>query len=306
MFFFQTFKETKVQVKVLAVVLLLVVVTGAASYRATTHRTVLQQQARIESLERQNRRLEALLTEREQEKNEMMALADSRWEELADELRVKERQLDQLWEAIGKEAPRPRRRRALSGSRAGRVRRSPEVRKQYGHLDQQIKKNSTEIRRLRWAALEYRVSQLAGAVKARLDAVPSLWPCEGELNSKFGPRYHPVYGTGRLHSGVDVTAPYGTAIRATAGGTVISAKYMSGYGNTLEIDHGRGLTTVYAHCRQLLAQKGDRVEKGQVIAEVGTTGVATGPHVHYEVNRNGQPVDPEPYMRHRRLTLAGF
>lgn len=116
------------------------------------------------------------------------------------------------------------------------------------------------------------------------------------VSSAFGYRVHPIYGSVRLHTGVDLSAGSGTPIRAAAGGTVVTAGWMGGYGNAVVIDHGGGQATLYAHQSAMNVRQGQEVEKGQTIGRVGCTGSCTGPHLHYEVRLNGKPVDPSPYL----------
>jgi murein DD-endopeptidase MepM/ murein hydrolase activator NlpD len=128
----------------------------------------------------------------------------------------------------------------------------------------------------------------------RLAAVPSIMPSTGHLSSLFSKgRRHPVLRITRPHRGIDIAAPVGEPILAPAGGRVVFAGWKSGgYGNTVEIDHGFGYLTRFAHASRVLVRRGDVVERGQTIAEVGATGLVTGPHLHYEVEVNGQQVDP--------------
>src|SRR5262249_14059545 len=107
---------------------------------------------------------------------------------------------------------------------------------------------------------------------------------------------HPIYGDSRLHTGADLAATTGTPIHAAAAGDVISAGWLGGYGNATIIDHGGGIATLYGHQSALLVAAGQHVEKGQVIGRVGRTGSCTGPHLHFEVRVNGNPVDPMPYL----------
>jgi murein DD-endopeptidase MepM/ murein hydrolase activator NlpD len=117
-------------------------------------------------------------------------------------------------------------------------------------------------------------------------------PCDGPITSGFGIRYHPILHRRKMHTGVDFGAGYGAPIRAAAGGTVILAHYTSGYGNCVIIDHGNGVTTLYGHCSDILVSRDQVVSQGSVIAHVGATGMATGPHLHFEVRHNGTPVRP--------------
>jgi murein DD-endopeptidase MepM/ murein hydrolase activator NlpD len=117
-------------------------------------------------------------------------------------------------------------------------------------------------------------------------------PSDGRRTSGFGYRMHPILGRRRMHTGVDFGASYGSAIRAAASGVVILAQYNHGYGNCIIIDHGNNTTTLYGHASALLVSEGQTVQAGQVIARVGSTGLSTGPHLHFEVRRNGVPVSP--------------
>lgn len=120
----------------------------------------------------------------------------------------------------------------------------------------------------------------------------SVLPVAGHVTSGFGLRTDPFTGTLQEHDGLDVGAPEGTAIRATADGVVRSAGPRGGYGNAVEVDHGNGLTTLYGHASELLVSPGDTVRAGQEIARVGSSGRSTGAHLHFEVRVGGRPVDP--------------
>ncbi|HZD60380.1 MAG TPA: peptidoglycan DD-metalloendopeptidase family protein [Anaerolineae bacterium] len=117
-------------------------------------------------------------------------------------------------------------------------------------------------------------------------------PTAGSITSKFGWRFHPILKYYRLHAGIDFRASSGTPIHAARGGTVILAGWKGGYGNTVVISHGDGLTTLYAHNSRVAVRVGQHVRQGQVISYSGSTGLATGPHLHFEVRLNGNPVDP--------------
>jgi murein DD-endopeptidase MepM/ murein hydrolase activator NlpD len=117
-----------------------------------------------------------------------------------------------------------------------------------------------------------------------------------DITSHFGNRLDPFIGRLALHAGIDFRAPTGTRVVATAPGTVITAGKSGGYGNMVEIDHGNGITTRYAHLSSILVNTGDRVEKGDAVARSGSTGRSTGPHLHYEVRLNGKAVDPMRFL----------
>lgn len=121
-------------------------------------------------------------------------------------------------------------------------------------------------------------------------------PVVGPITSDFGYRTHPVLGTRRFHAGTDFGAPTGAPIFAADSGTVIAAEWYGGYGNTVIIDHGNGLTTLYGHCSELYVTVGQGVQRGQTIAAVGSTGLSTGPHLHFEVRQQGEPVEPLAYL----------
>lgn len=128
-----------------------------------------------------------------------------------------------------------------------------------------------------------------------------LWPLPGYDSPNgdygFGGRTNPINGRWEVHRGMDIPAPRGTTVRAAAGGVVITAKYLNSYGNAVIIDHGNGLSTVYAHNSKLLVSAGDVVSSGQAISQVGSTGDSTGNHLHFEVRINGQYTNPIPYVK---------
>ena len=114
--------------------------------------------------------------------------------------------------------------------------------------------------------------------------------------SPYGYRIHPILGYRKLHTGIDIAVGYGVPIHSSAAGTVIYAAWMGGYGNVIIVDHGDGLSTLYAHQSSLAVGNGTRVTRGQTVGYVGSTGFSTGPHLHFEVRVNGNPVDPMGYL----------
>ncbi|MEM9568210.1 MAG: peptidoglycan DD-metalloendopeptidase family protein [Cyanobacteria bacterium P01_E01_bin.34] len=123
-----------------------------------------------------------------------------------------------------------------------------------------------------------------------------IHPVSGPVTSPYGWRTHPVYRTRRLHTGIDYGVAVGTPVHAADSGTILYSGWYGGYGYTVIINHGGGLTTLYAHNSRLFVSKDQHVAKGQQVAGAGSTGLSTGPHVHFEVRKNGQPVDPGAYL----------
>ncbi|HPQ80939.1 MAG TPA: M23 family metallopeptidase [bacterium] len=126
-------------------------------------------------------------------------------------------------------------------------------------------------------------------------SLPSIWPAQGWVTSEFGVR-RGWGGRSRIHEGIDIAAPVGTPIKAPGDGIVTFTGYDRGYGQTVRIDHGYGITTVYAHCSSFYVTEGQRVKRGMMIAAIGNTGRSTGPHLHYEVRVDGVPVNPMLYV----------
>jgi murein DD-endopeptidase MepM/ murein hydrolase activator NlpD len=169
-----------------------------------------------------------------------------------------------------------------------------------------VARRSAEVR-VDLSALIRRANLLASSFKeaadslafhsARLAATPSIMPTQGWLTSAFSSmRSHPILHLARPHEGIDVTAPMGSPIEAPAAGVVTDAGWETGYGHTITINHGFGIVTKFAHASKLLVKTGQRVSRGQRIALVGNSGLATGPHLHYEVHVNGRPVNPLKYV----------
>ncbi len=135
-----------------------------------------------------------------------------------------------------------------------------------------------------------------GELQDKLSHVPSIWPTQGYITSGFGWRRHPITGKREFHYGYDIAnRPYTTVV-ATADGVVASVKRWGGYGNTIEIDHGYGFSTRYAHLARVYVQRGQKVKRGQKIAAMGSTGFVTGTHLHYEVRVLGRAVNPINYF----------
>lgn len=187
---------------------------------------------------------------------------------------------------------------------------------QKSEFEKAAQSQKTMINRLRLdhAALEAAEEQLAKdsdniaiLIQKRLGVVnPGLnwrrgkgvlsYPSDGILTSGFGYRVHPILGYARFHSGLDFGIDYGAPIRAAAAGKVLFAGWYGGYGQTIILDHGNNVTTLYGHTSEIFVSEGQTVQRGQTIGAVGSTGLSTGPHLHFEVRLSSEPVDPTEYL----------
>ena len=153
------------------------------------------------------------------------------------------------------------------------------------------------LRRVRFE--QQSLAEIEAAVKqqeSRLQNMPSIWPVQGWVGSGYGYRRDPFTGRREMHPGFDIVAPGGTTVVASAAGHVIFAGWKPGWGRCVEIDHGSGIRTFYAHCRSLGVKNGDNVLRGDAVATVGNSGRSTGTHLHYGVLARGNWVDPGNYV----------
>ncbi len=173
---------------------------------------------------------------------------------------------------------------------------------------QQVKQSLDEFYALRTQAMSGKIARalengadpnlVTGLTDwTQLADVPTMWPVEGRVTSSFGERVDPFNGEGEFHTGIDISAPSGTPVRATGDGIVEMAGLESGYGRQVVIDHGHGVKTTYGHLSAISVLGGQSVTRGQVVGYVGRTGRATGPNLHYEVRINNVPVNPHKYLR---------
>ncbi len=170
----------------------------------------------------------------------------------------------------------------------------------------QLEKDSKGIGELiqqKVAAMQQKLAEEARERARRGEAVAIVLgtgqfalPSVAEVSSSFGWRMHPILGYQKFHAGMDFGADYGSPIMAADRGVVIFAGWYGGYGNAVIIDHGNGLTTLYGHSEELYVVEGQTVQRGQAIAAVGSTGLSTGPHLHFEVRRDGEPIDPAQFL----------
>lgn len=169
---------------------------------------------------------------------------------------------------------------------------NPDLESVQGHLSRvalAIEERSQQMNRLESAVVEVRALRLT---------LPTTAPIsDGYHSSDYGARRDPFDGRAAFHAGIDFVAPYGTRFMSAAAGVVVSTRRLPDYGNVIEIDHGNGIHTLYAHASKIIVQVGELVLKGQTIGEVGSTGRSTGPHLHFEVHENGQTTDPQKFLK---------
>ena len=197
----------------------------------------------------------------------------------------------QIWEPFG---PKGRAMRADSGIGGGAA---PAPAPVGGSLEGELDQLAAEVAE-EDASLHALARLMARAGRA-LASLPSHWPLAGRVNSEFGRRPSPFTGTLEQHRGIDIDAREGTPVKAPAPGTVIEAGAMGEYGTALVLDHGHGVRSVYGHLDRVLARRGQRVERGQVVGVTGSTGRSSGPHLHYEVRVHDRPVNPRSFLWER-------
>lgn len=183
--------------------------------------------------------------------------------------------------------PRPA---ALSAGAGGPIHRAEvlrAVRQTLVYAEEALQLEGEHLRQLRVSTLEF---------LRRRAHTPTIWPTEGWVSSSFGSRRHPVTGRPDFHYGIDIAGIPGTPVLAAADGTVILAGRQGNYGLLVVVDHGYGLRTLYAHLSRIVVRPGQRVVKGQRIGALGSTGLSTGPHLHYEVHVRGRPVNPRRFL----------
>ena len=180
---------------------------------------------------------------------------------------------------------------------------SAEVERLIHEKEEEMRRAAEEARRQ--AEMEARAAQAGNVVEFGEDGGGyvmqsygggMIWPISGPITSEFGWRTHPIFGSARFHSGLDIGGDYGMPIHAAASGVVIEAGWIGGYGNTIMIEHGGGIVTLYGHNESLAVGVGQQVNQGDVVAYCGSTGNSTGPHCHFEVRVGGEPVSPWDYL----------
>ena len=178
------------------------------------------------------------------------------------------------------------------------------LQREYANWDQEARKLENFIRqeiyeeelRKQQEELRRRAEELGVLATAETAALGFLWPTAGYVSSGYGSRLHPILGIVRLHAGIDLGSVQGQGIYASKSGVVIRAEWVGGYGNTVVIDHGGGFSTLYGHLHAYSTKTGEFVQAGQEVGKLGSTGLSTGPHLHFEIRVNGTAEDPLKYL----------
>ncbi len=167
------------------------------------------------------------------------------------------------------------------------------------NIENQVVQDANDLTKILKKQYADKKAQELAAMAAKYKGGKLMWPVSTKyrrISSDFGMRLHPTLKRRLMHTGIDVPAPHGTPIYAATDGRVIHSGWLGSYGYAIIVDHGGGIMTLYGHCSSLVSKKDDYVKRGQTIAKVGTTGRSTGNHVHFEVRKNGEYVDPKPYV----------
>jgi murein DD-endopeptidase MepM/ murein hydrolase activator NlpD len=220
---------------------------------------------------------------------EMVKKLDSTKEELTGKKKLKEELEAVIQDKASKKKQTLSNLRESQDNLEDKIAKSKEiVKKLEAQEDEMLKRSKSLESQIK--ALQQKGTKYSGGIM--------LWPSNSStmITSAFGNRYHPVTGVYKMHTGIDIGAAYGTSILAANKGTVIVAGWDNAYGNCIIIDHGGGITTLYGHSSKLCVSVGQTVSKGEVIGKVGSTGLSTGPHLHFEVRKNGAPVNPLSYV----------
>lgn len=255
-------------------IFLLTYIVGISTYNLNLKQESLEKTYTINELQEENLNKEKELASLKSQTNELR--------QKTDEVQVKLAELDLLQRKLERMADMDR------PSRGGIISRDVHLSTLSANDEMDVMKDLLEDKKLE---LEVFIEDFEDQLEY-LECVPDLMPTDGRLTSKFGNRRDPFTRRIQFHNGIDIANSSGTKIRASAKGEVIFAGTNGAYGRTIIIDHGYGYKTLYAHNRKLLVSSGDKVEKGQVISQMGSTGRSTGSHLHFEIHINNKPIDP--------------
>lgn len=281
-------RPTLIKTAIVALIINIVALVGLSFLTGTQQIELVRRANDLNALNKAHHELLATTEEQEHQLHELALEA----ERLALRVRELEELSDEVWTLLGEQPSKPTQVAEIPLGQGGPDDGTHDVGMLaailLNELAHQVPVQLRELQQLRESVLSR---------NHRLDHTPSIWPVEGGyVSSEFGARIHPISGNAQRHEGIDIAAWTGTPVHATAAGTVTFAGNRGGYGLTVVIDHGYGVQTLYAHNSRLHVRVGQKVKRGDLISSIGTTGVSTGPHLHYEVHVNGRPVNPRNYL----------
>jgi murein DD-endopeptidase MepM/ murein hydrolase activator NlpD len=285
---------------ILSLVLIFSFTLGIVHYNACR---VKAKEEQLSALRDSSVKQEMIIDRLKVEKKQISTLLEKQNGEIATKLQNIEKKSNEVRKIVGLKTETPSRKRSLKGSRSASV-NLLRLRTDFRLLSHEVNNTKQEVDDLEKTAIAFKKEQDRERILRMLESIPSIWPTSGPIVSGFGMRMHPIYGYARFHSGIDISSDYGAPIYSSAYGRVSYSGYYSGYGNTVMVDHENGMSTLYGHCSALLVKEGDYVRKGQLIAKIGSTGISTGPHLHYEVQLAGTATNPEPYLDYTNTRLA--
>lgn len=252
-------------------------------------------EAQLVALRESQSKKEMIIDRLKVEKKQISGLLEKQNHEMASKLEAIEKKNNEVRKIVGLKAEPVNKKRSLKGSRSGSV-NILRLRSDFRVLNKKLNLTKKEVDKLATKAVAYRKEMEKQRVLRIIESIPSLRPSAGPIISDYGMRVHPIFGYMKFHSGIDISSAYGAPIYSAAYGRVTYSGYYSGYGYAVIIDHENGLSTLYGHCSSLVAKEGEIVRKGQLIARIGSTGISTGPHLHYEVHAAGTAIDPVAYL----------
>lgn len=278
-------------------IIVTVVLAFSFTFGFIRHNTekIKTKEAQLVALKESQSKKEMIIDRLKVERRQISGLLEKQNHEMATKLEAIEKKSNEVRKIVGLKAIPVNKKRSLKGSRSGSI-NIPRLRSDFRVLNRELNISKKEVDKLAKKAVAFKKEKERRRVLRIIESIPSIMPADGPVISDYGMRVHPIFGYMKFHSGIDVSSGYGSPIYSAAYGRVTYSGYYSGYGYAVIVDHDNGISTLYGHCSSLIAKEGEIVRKGQLIARVGSTGISTGPHLHYEVHLAGTAIDPMAYL----------